>query len=181
MRRYRQYAKLLACCVATIILDMLINFIVFCLKKDDFQAWCHNAAINNLYLHVQNNTALLDQSITEPDITFNCWKLFTVEAEFSFACLVLMVMVYVYWAKFIIRVSRNFVLMRPEINIVRPQIPQQQRLRSTNTTTIVPLSVGGGGAVPIPIVSQSSSDPELQELSNIAPSSSKHQGSIVLA
>jgi hypothetical protein len=95
VRRYRQYAKLLACCVATILLDMFINFIVFCVKKEDFLLWCESAATDNLNSRVQNGTAFLDQSITQPDITFNCWKIFNVEAEFSFACLVLMVMVYV--------------------------------------------------------------------------------------
>ncbi|KAG2232697.1 hypothetical protein INT48_000054 [Thamnidium elegans] len=116
---YRQYVKVLACWVATILLDMLVNFIVFYIKKNEFQSWCQTSALDNLNLHFKNST-LLDQSIQHPTIIFNCTKLFNVEAEFSFACTVLMVMIYIYWVSFIIKVSRNFTLQGPHIQMQQP-------------------------------------------------------------
>lgn len=92
VHRYRQYAKLLACCVATLILDMLANFILFCIQQDEFESWCHTKAKDHLNLQFQNND-VLDQSSSA--VMFNCSKLFRVEAEFSFACMVLIMIVYV--------------------------------------------------------------------------------------
>lgn len=80
--------------MATLILDMLANFILFCIKKDDFQTWCQTTAKDNLNLQFQNQV-VLDHSINEPTVIFNCSKLFHIEAEFSFACMVLMAIVYV--------------------------------------------------------------------------------------
>lgn len=114
LERYRQYAKFLACCVAAIITDMFINFIVFCVKKNEFQSRCEDSAKNNLIQHFQDQSSF-EQSISNSTIAFNCSRLYLVEAEFSFACLVLMAMVYAYWVSFIITLSMNFVLMRPVI------------------------------------------------------------------
>ncbi|KAI9248438.1 hypothetical protein EDC94DRAFT_652690 [Helicostylum pulchrum] len=123
---YRQYAKLLACWVAAILIDMLVNFIVFCIKKNEFQSRCLSLARVELNFRFENST-LLNQSIQDPTIVFNCKKLFIVEAEFSFACTVLMVMIYVYWVSFIIKVSRNFVLRGPEIRMQPGLVPMQQQ------------------------------------------------------
>lgn len=77
---------------------MFANFILFCIQKDQFQTWCQTNAQNNLNLAFfnQNQLPLSDQiSSTTPTWAYNCSKLFTVEAKFSFGCIVCMVIVYV--------------------------------------------------------------------------------------
>ncbi|KAG2201552.1 hypothetical protein INT47_007429, partial [Mucor saturninus] len=135
VHRYRQYAKLLACCVAILILDMLANFILFCIQKDEFEFWCHTQAKDHLNLQFRNN-AVLDQSSSSA--MFNCSKLFRVEAEFSFACMVLMLIVYAYWVSFIIRVSRNFILLRPEIQMYPDSMRHQLRMQPPMVAPTIP-------------------------------------------
>lgn len=74
---------------------MFINFIVFCVKKNDFLSKCQNAAKSNLEQHFPSNNTIFDRDIPDSIVIFNCTRLFNVEALFSFSCLVLMIMVYV--------------------------------------------------------------------------------------
>ncbi|KAI9358698.1 hypothetical protein BD770DRAFT_386790 [Pilaira anomala] len=119
LNSYRQYAKLLACCVAAILLDMFSNFVYFCVKKNDFLFHCKFHALNHFKPDFENRT-LLYQTIEQFQIDFSCSRMFLIEALFSFACTVLMTMVYVYWVSFIIKVSRNFILRGPELIMHRP-------------------------------------------------------------
>ncbi|CAO3652758.1 unnamed protein product [Mucor hiemalis] len=101
---------------------MFINFIVFCVNKNDFQSKCEDSAKTKLIQHFQEQS-ISDQGIPNSTVAYNCSRLFVVEAEFSFACLVLTIMVYAYWVSFIITLSMNFVLMRPVIQ-AHPDIRQ---------------------------------------------------------
>ncbi|RCI00472.1 hypothetical protein CU098_012005, partial [Rhizopus stolonifer] len=106
--RYHRYANLFACSVAIVLLDTLINCILFSVNKHEFIDWC----ISSTTLPIR---------IQQPDVWFNCHRLFDAEAKFAFTSLVLMILIYVYWVSVIIIDSRNFVMMGPEMSIRPPR------------------------------------------------------------
>jgi hypothetical protein len=80
----------IACCVVTVLIDMLINFILFCVNKNEFNTWCQNRAIADINQPLPDNT-----SSDELTTAFNCSRLFQAEVKFSITTWMLMVLIYV--------------------------------------------------------------------------------------
>ncbi|KAI9473469.1 MAG: hypothetical protein EXX96DRAFT_578137 [Benjaminiella poitrasii] len=128
--QYRQYAKIFACCIAIILMDIVANFITFVIKKEEFVIWCTSTSMyminQSLRSSLTNSTTtamtLNATIVAHPDLTFNCSRLYEADIKFSAAITLFMVIVYIHWTAFIISDSRNFILMRPEISITRSQL-----------------------------------------------------------
>ncbi|GAN02074.1 hypothetical protein MAM1_0016d01514 [Mucor ambiguus] len=114
---YRQYAKLLACFVTAILIDMFVNCILFAVKKDEFIHWCTTRSTDAF----QSSTAIALDTQSVYTLQFNCHKLHDTEAKLSFTFLVFFVFVFGFWASQIVNDSRNFVMIRPEISIHPPR------------------------------------------------------------
>ncbi|KAL7324827.1 monooxygenase [Mucor circinelloides] len=91
VNRYRQYAKLFACFVSAILIDMFVNCILFAVKKDEFIAWCTNRSADAF----QKTTAIALDTQVIHTLEFNCYKLHDTEAKLSFMFLVFFVFVFV--------------------------------------------------------------------------------------
>jgi hypothetical protein len=80
---------------------MFANFVIFCIKQNDFYSWCQNKALNDMNYSMQqqniNSTqvSMIDSRVIEATIVFNCNRLFDAEAKFGIAALVCITIVYV--------------------------------------------------------------------------------------
>lgn len=91
VNRYRQYAKLFACFVSAILIDMFVNCILFAVKRDEFIHWCSSRSTDAF----QRGTAIAFDTQTVDTLEFNCYKLHDTEAKLSFMFLVFFVFVFV--------------------------------------------------------------------------------------
>ncbi|KAK4512728.1 uncharacterized protein ATC70_003434 [Mucor velutinosus] len=138
VNRYRQYAKLFACFVSAILIDMFVNCILFAVKKDEFIRWCTNRSADAF----QNSTAFALDTQTVDTLGFNCYKLHDTEVKLSFMFLVFFVFVFGFWASQIVNDSRNFVMIRPEISIHPPRTSKVNsalptHIEDSNTSSVM--------------------------------------------
>ena len=95
VNRYRQYAKLFACFVSIVLIDMFINCVLFTVKKDDFVNWCSTKSTLYAIDHFQKNTTILLDTQIVNTLEFNCAKLHDTEAKLSFMFLVFFTFIFV--------------------------------------------------------------------------------------
>ncbi|KAI7906367.1 uncharacterized protein BX663DRAFT_496171 [Cokeromyces recurvatus] len=119
--QYRRYAKLVACFIVIILIDIIANFITFVVKKDDFLTWCKHKSMNTMMNQTLQQESLMNTTLTDqfiimnPDLVFNCSKLHKADIKFSAATILFIIILYIHWSTFIISDSKNFIIMQPEI------------------------------------------------------------------
>ncbi|KAK4510265.1 translation machinery-associated protein 20 [Mucor velutinosus] len=90
--------------LAFLLLDMLINTILFIVDRDNYVSWCIRSAslnLNSILQQVQSNGTQEPTTTgfsTEMGDFYNCSRTWEDELKFSIMMTIVMIMVYSYWA-----------------------------------------------------------------------------------
>ncbi|KAI8394205.1 uncharacterized protein BYT42DRAFT_609940 [Radiomyces spectabilis] len=93
----RRFSHAVWVSIFLVLVDGLVNVILFITVRNDFQDWCISASSNHLQHLLPNSTDSTNFDYQGGDF-YNCDKLWQDELKFSFMAIILMMVLYVYWA-----------------------------------------------------------------------------------
>ncbi|CAO3622382.1 unnamed protein product [Cunninghamella blakesleeana] len=116
----RHVVYILGASCATVIIDTLVNVVIFASNKKSFQQWCISDGLSQVTANLDSSTSI---SLT-PDY-YNCDRLFNDEIKWSLICVILMFLIYAHWTVFIAHfIGKKFIpFVTPAPVVVTEPIP----------------------------------------------------------
>ncbi|KAI9307049.1 hypothetical protein BJ944DRAFT_33447 [Cunninghamella echinulata] len=92
----RHVVYILGAFCAMVVIDALVNVVIFSSNRNAFQQWCISDGLSQVKANLDPST-----SITLAPDYYNCDRLFNDEIKWSLICVILMFLIYAHWTVFI--------------------------------------------------------------------------------
>lgn len=110
--RVRMMVYIIGIGVVMVLVDMLVNFILFAANQDSFQSWC----IDHSKMVVQNSLQQSNLNLPSDTDYYNCDRLFANQMKWSLLSVFAMFLVYIHWMLVITAFAgTSFFLLPPRV------------------------------------------------------------------